>query len=60
MDFHPIPEQLIKKAISGQQGSPDWSAILNIISKLEGNASAMNLLLESMARYIQKLSLIHI
>lgn len=54
MDFHPIPEQLIKKAISGQQGSPDWSAILNIISKLEGNASAMNLLLESMARYIQK------
>lgn len=54
MEIAAIPEKLIKKAITGQPGSPDWAAILDIIGKLETAPSAINLLLESLAMRLKK------
>jgi hypothetical protein len=52
--FVVVHENLIKKAIIGQPGNPDWNGILNLINVMESQPSSIPIFTELFVRHLKK------
>lgn len=52
--FIVVHENLLKKAIIGQPGHPDWSGILNLINVTESQPNSIQVFIELFVRHLKK------
>lgn len=52
--FVVVHENLIRKAIIGQPGHPDWSGIMRLVNAVEAQPSSLDVFLELLVKHLKK------